>query len=360
MNTALLTVLLAMAALSEGTPRCWRGWPDDDSGSSEVDANDEVCRGGQLYAMYSDAPRVCTVLAFVEKTAPAYFSYLWEYLRVGQPLSCSGQPDCHGTAVGCSDVSNLFAEKVVFYVDPAKFPVGVYQLRMYDQKSNFIAHADIKVVDCNTDAPETDAPSLPPVEGPPCLGVNPPLTYTTVPTVEMMEGWSDCTYNQKHIPAEWLSGHTCKGPRKVPEGTTFTLECPAAGAPCDWFVTHYHCPPCSSNRNGGWPAILTVEGWETGSCGPRIVNPYHHQTVTYRRQLTAGESVTIGPSTKETEYMTFHVMEGVVCEDLSAVNCDTAKYCSVKDGQCISNWCPRRHVPKPDRIPCLNCLDSCN
>eukprot|EP01064_Diplonema_japonicum_P037910 TRINITY_DN901_c0_g3_i1.p1 TRINITY_DN901_c0_g3~~TRINITY_DN901_c0_g3_i1.p1 ORF type:complete len:399 (+),score=94.50 TRINITY_DN901_c0_g3_i1:83-1198(+) len=338
-----------------------------------------VCKGEDLYIEFSGAPRYCTVLAFVPKNTETYFSYSWYYVRVGKPWACRYQSNCWATSSSCDDVDDQFAEKAKFYMNPAKYPIGEYEVRMYNKRSYYEYSTRIKVIDCNTDAPDTNAPdtnapdtnapdtdapatSAPDTEAPvvhECVEASPALTYAKVDTTELMDGWSDSSFNLKHIPGEWFAGFTCRGTFNVPTGTTYTLKCPADSEyPCDWFVTHYHCPPCSSAENGGWPGILTTEGWESGSCGPRIVNPFHHETAIYRRQLAIGETVTIGPSVKPTKYLTFHMVPGADCSSLSVLECDSTKFCSVDGGRCIANWCPRRLIPQPARPPCTNCLGA--
>eukprot|EP01059_Diplonema_ambulator_P033335 TRINITY_DN690_c0_g2_i3.p1 TRINITY_DN690_c0_g2~~TRINITY_DN690_c0_g2_i3.p1 ORF type:complete len:397 (+),score=102.96 TRINITY_DN690_c0_g2_i3:68-1192(+) len=369
-----VTVLLSLMVAAEAKQRHSTCGPKDGPGVS----GSKVCLGHTLYAEFTDAQSTCSVLALVTRNSPSGFSYSYDYKRLGQPKTCAGSANCYGTAKDCNEVSSLFAPAVVFYIDPNEFSEGNYQLRMYTYTSGPDATSDIEIVDCSTNAPPTPSPTPIPTPVPTpiptpiptnapgpdykCVEANPPLTYTKVDTVEMMDGWSDCKYNLKHLPKEWTvpEAFTCKGTNSVPEGTSYTLSCPANSPyPCDWFVTHYHCPPCSSNENGGWPGILTTEGWESGSCGPRIATPFQHQTATYRRQLAPGESVVMGPSVKPTRYLTFHMMPGADCESMSAGDCDTGAYCSVINGKCASNWCPRRHIPKPGPDPCLQCIENC-
>eukprot|EP01059_Diplonema_ambulator_P033334 TRINITY_DN690_c0_g1_i1.p1 TRINITY_DN690_c0_g1~~TRINITY_DN690_c0_g1_i1.p1 ORF type:complete len:336 (+),score=64.59 TRINITY_DN690_c0_g1_i1:53-1060(+) len=334
MNMLRTSLMLALAASATAS-----------SPSVTVVGSDTKCLGDDLFVTYTKAPRYCTLIALVPVNTPKQFSYSWIRVRVGQPLSCVGQPDCWGTAPDCPDVSSSYSSQVQFKIHSDSFTPGMYEVRMYDTTNVYLASATVNIVDCS------------------CPEASPSLTYTKVDTVEMMDGWSDCAYNLKHIPIEWTvaNSYTCRGPSNVAPGTSYTLRCPGDSPfPCDWFVTHYHCPPCSSNENGGWPGILTTEGWESGSCGPRITTPFQYQTATYRRQLAPGESVVMGPSVKPTKYMTFHMMPGADCESMSAGDCDTGAYCSVVNGKCVSNWCPRRHIPKPGPDPCLSCLGSCN
>eukprot|EP01059_Diplonema_ambulator_P005078 TRINITY_DN147_c1_g4_i1.p1 TRINITY_DN147_c1_g4~~TRINITY_DN147_c1_g4_i1.p1 ORF type:complete len:389 (+),score=95.14 TRINITY_DN147_c1_g4_i1:75-1169(+) len=194
-----------------------------------------------------------------------------------------------------------------------------------------------------------------------CAAITSSAAYVEVATAEHMSGWTDCNEaTLKHVPGEWKAGYACVGPAEIPAGAEFTLTCPGSEMrPCDWMVQHYHCPPCSGETNGGWPGILLSSGWESGSCGSTIANPYPFETVTFRKQLFPGESVTIGPSEKPTRYLSFFYVPGVHCESMPADFCDAA-YCRVDAGVCVSNWCPRRLNPKPNPVPCANCLGECS
>eukprot|EP01064_Diplonema_japonicum_P037908 TRINITY_DN901_c0_g1_i1.p1 TRINITY_DN901_c0_g1~~TRINITY_DN901_c0_g1_i1.p1 ORF type:complete len:358 (+),score=48.56 TRINITY_DN901_c0_g1_i1:65-1138(+) len=331
----------------------------------ELVGSDHVCLGSKFLVKQENAPRKCSVLTLTKSGQTKRYSSRYYHIRVGQPKACSMLPQCHATSTECTYVDQLApdATYVQFYADPARFSPGWHHVRMYDTTSNYLAYKAVKLIRCtdapDTPAPMTDIPTSVPVSYE-CVEADPPIIYSKVDTTELMDGWSDCSFNLKHIPGEWFAGFTCRGTADVPTGTTYTFKCPAYSEyPCDWFVTHYHCPPCSSAENGGWPGILTTEGWESGSCGPRIVNPFHYETVTYRRQLAIGETMTIGPSVKPTKYLTFHMVPGVECSSLSVLECDTTKFCSVDGGRCIANWCPRRLIPQPARPPCTNCIEQC-
>eukprot|EP01064_Diplonema_japonicum_P012076 TRINITY_DN1955_c0_g1_i1.p1 TRINITY_DN1955_c0_g1~~TRINITY_DN1955_c0_g1_i1.p1 ORF type:complete len:557 (+),score=190.52 TRINITY_DN1955_c0_g1_i1:73-1743(+) len=149
----------------------------------------------------------------------------------------------------------------------------------------------------------------------------------------------------------------------VPEGTSFRLKCPfnCEGAPCDFYVTTYHCPPCSRETNGKLTGLLPADGWVAGSCAPRfsfVAENYH--MVAFHKQLASGETYDLPTIEGELVHVAiWGSNNAVACEEQNREDtCVASNTCAWIDDKCISDWCPRiRHTPtgsKPNQ-----CIGNC-
>ena len=78
------------------------------------------------------------------------------------------------------------------------------------------------------------------------------------------------TFNFGKLP-EYLEGKDVFLPM-VLSGTVLELTC-CESSPCHYFISLYHCLPCSYSMNGGYPGVLMSQGWQSTSCAPSFVHP---------------------------------------------------------------------------------------
>jgi len=137
----------------------------------------------------------------------------------------------------------------------------------------------------------------------------------------------------------------------VPEDTIFEFHCPTSVGACDVYVFHYHEPPCSAAYNGQFPALLIQDGWQPGSCAPRLCNSEDERwnTVMYRKQVLANTTVATPPlETSCMSYFGLFAGQGIICEENSLQDstlCQNAitagAMCKWTGSECVSDWCTK-------------------
>jgi len=177
---------------------------------------------------------------------------------------------------------------------------------------------------------------------------------------------------------DFLRGYThFRMQHSVPVGASFEFHCPEGCGVCDLFVFQFHDPPCSSDYNARYPALLTADGWSPSKCAPRLcgVNngqPEVYKTVGYRKQVQSGSNVTMPPvETACLSYFGLFAGEGVFCEDNTLQEeaaCNNAGgLCKWTGQECVSEWCPSSTASgggplspctSPDDLECASPLTS--
>eukprot|EP01064_Diplonema_japonicum_P032860 TRINITY_DN62_c0_g1_i1.p2 TRINITY_DN62_c0_g1~~TRINITY_DN62_c0_g1_i1.p2 ORF type:complete len:527 (+),score=152.34 TRINITY_DN62_c0_g1_i1:64-1644(+) len=116
----------------------------------------------------------------------------------------------------------------------------------------------------------------------------------------------------------------------VATGSTVELSC-CGSEPCEFVLSHYHCPPCSSSVNGGFPASLPVHGFTSASCGPRYGTTEQRMS-SHHLQLQPGEKTAVPTTAEATSFVVF-----------SQVGAFTEPWCPTKKvgcgGPCPINIC---------------------
>ena len=135
----------------------------------------------------------------------------------------------------------------------------------------------------------------------------------------------------------------------VDAGKVFRLTCPetCSDKKCDFYITHYLCPPCES-ENGRLPASLMSSGWGPGSCAPRFTEGSdQHRMVAFRRRLSPGETLDIPELESDLEkYVIFGITQVESCsEAVGETECDARSGCSWKGSSCLNDWCPKPTGP---------------
>eukprot|EP01065_Artemidia_motanka_P037283 TRINITY_DN456_c0_g1_i1.p1 TRINITY_DN456_c0_g1~~TRINITY_DN456_c0_g1_i1.p1 ORF type:complete len:1509 (+),score=490.39 TRINITY_DN456_c0_g1_i1:100-4626(+) len=187
------------------------------------------------------------------------------------------------------------------------------------------------------------------------------VNYTLVQVPEnassLTPAWSDQppVNSLCNMPAAFQGLYQFQMDHCVPLGTQFNIRCPQQCGVCDVYIVHYHEPPCSSDVNGRWPALLTADGWVPSSCAPCMTDDQSRwPMVAYRRSIQGGKSVSTPPvETACLKYFSIFAGPGVYCEDnvlQDPVACRKAGgLCVWRDGACVTEWCPR----KPGRPPAV-------
>eukprot|EP01060_Flectonema_neradi_P034095 TRINITY_DN5888_c0_g1_i1.p1 TRINITY_DN5888_c0_g1~~TRINITY_DN5888_c0_g1_i1.p1 ORF type:complete len:593 (+),score=148.73 TRINITY_DN5888_c0_g1_i1:69-1781(+) len=136
---------------------------------------------------------------------------------------------------------------------------------------------------------------------------------------------------------------------QIAEGKILRVTCPDTcdAKDCDFYITHYLCPPCES-KNGNLPAYLMSAGWGAGSCAPKFTEGgEQYDMVAFRRRLSAGESIDIPALESDLEkYMVFGITQVESCGDcVEEDECGARSGCSWKGNQCTNDWCPKPAGP---------------
>jgi hypothetical protein len=178
---------------------------------------------------------------------------------------------------------------------------------------------------------------------------------------------------------DFLRGYThFRMQHSVPVGASFEFRCPEGCGVCDLFVFQFHDPPCSSEYNARYPALLTADGWSPSKCAPKLCGTSSaghtevYKTVGYRKQVHSGANVTMPPvETACLSYFGLFAGEGVFCEDNTlqeeAACKNAGGLCKWTGQECVSEWCPAgavttgrnpRPCNAPDNLECASPLTS--
>eukprot|EP01065_Artemidia_motanka_P037288 TRINITY_DN456_c0_g2_i5.p1 TRINITY_DN456_c0_g2~~TRINITY_DN456_c0_g2_i5.p1 ORF type:complete len:1465 (+),score=523.51 TRINITY_DN456_c0_g2_i5:115-4509(+) len=160
-----------------------------------------------------------------------------------------------------------------------------------------------------------------------------------------------------NIPEAYMGLTQFRMNHSAPFGAQFNISCPPGCSLCDVFIMHYHQPPCSSDTNGGWPALLPDDGWIPASCAPRMTDGQTQwPMVAYWRRIEGGKHVVTPPvETACLKYFTIFAGPGSYCED-NSLNTEAAckkvgGLCMWRDGECRATWCPPRQTLAPGAPP---------
>jgi len=167
--------------------------------------------------------------------------------------------------------------------------------------------------------------------------------------------------NQLCQVPDFLRGYThFRMQHSVPVGASFEFRCPEGCGVCDLFVFQFHDPPCSSEYNARYPALLTADGWAPSKCAPKLCDGNEvYKTVGYRKQVQSGSNVTMPPvETACLSYFGLFAGEGVFCEDNTlqeeAACTNAGGLCKWTGQECVSEWCPTQPATTGSGTrPCL-------
>ena len=104
----------------------------------------------------------------------------------------------------------------------------------------------------------------------------------------------------------------------VSTGSEISLTC-CGSTTCDFFISVYHCPPCSSGMNGGLPTILPDSGFDAGSCAPKFssLTSYpsgiEHPMTTFHKKVRPGQPVTVPALTSDASYVVIFGQQNAPC-----------------------------------------------
>jgi len=160
-----------------------------------------------------------------------------------------------------------------------------------------------------------------------------------------------------HIPELFQGLYHFRLNHSAASGTVFEINCPSDCLACDVYLSHYHDVPCSSDTNGGFPALLPADGWQAASCGPSLCGDAgRFGMVTYRRQIAGGSSVSTPPvATDCLKYYAIFAGPGVNCEanelQDETLCAKAGGLCVWKDGECKTEYCPRITPGSPSPGP---------
>ena len=147
----------------------------------------------------------------------------------------------------------------------------------------------------------------------------------------------------------------------VATGSHNAVKCPenCGDHPCEVIVVAYHCPPCSSATNGGFPASMPVEGWTAGHCAPRFrYLSDRHRMVGFRKLVPAGEVEELPETSGPLSNYAIFVRQGAYdCSEYGAQNtCSAVSECKWENNECVSDWCFR--VPPNGPPTCTPCAPT--
>ena len=147
----------------------------------------------------------------------------------------------------------------------------------------------------------------------------------------------------------------------VATGSHNAVKCPenCGDHPCEVIVVAYHCPPCSSATNGGFPASMPVEGWTAGHCAPRFrYLSDRHRMVGFRKLVPAGEVEELPETSGPLSNYAIFVRQGAYdCSEYGAQNtCSAVSECKWENNECVSDWCFK--MPPGAPLTCTPCAPT--
>eukprot|EP01060_Flectonema_neradi_P033563 TRINITY_DN5669_c0_g2_i1.p1 TRINITY_DN5669_c0_g2~~TRINITY_DN5669_c0_g2_i1.p1 ORF type:complete len:578 (+),score=143.59 TRINITY_DN5669_c0_g2_i1:53-1786(+) len=96
----------------------------------------------------------------------------------------------------------------------------------------------------------------------------------------------------RDIPTALSGAYLSVFEQSIQKGSELTLSC--CDTECTFVVSVYHCPPCSSGMNGGFPSSLPLNGFEPASCGPFFWNEDKaHHMVSFTKTLVSGQTTKV-------------------------------------------------------------------
>ena len=129
--------------------------------------------------------------------------------------------------------------------------------------------------------------------------------------VDVMDAVSgDASIPFSYIPTVMETASVYSFTGGIAAGYQIRLEC-CGSQDCDFFLSVYHCPPCSTSRSGGYPGSLPVSLWTPGLCSPLFTQGAHtYPTATFHKRVTAGSVELLPPTTTAVPYVAIFNLRG--------------------------------------------------
>ena len=175
------------------------------------------------------------------------------------------------------------------------------------------------------------------------------------PLADFMPAWVHGT-QQMHLygslPPPPTRGFFPKQSAGIAAGSSIHVVCPcnAEERPCEVILVQYHCPACSADSNGGWPAVLPGLGWRPGSCAPKMTLASKQgdlvqgwKMLAFRQLVPPGQTVVVPVDTVPLEHAAVFVQQCAVdCAEVDPLVGHDECVCPVGAGACSTAWCPRK------------------
>ena len=101
----------------------------------------------------------------------------------------------------------------------------------------------------------------------------------------------------------------------VTAGSTFKVEC-GSSVMCTFIVVVYHCSPCSSKHNLGFPSTLPASGWDTASCAPKFeIAGEGYPMTAFKKSIANGESLELPSAQTDGSYVAVFGLESELPDD---------------------------------------------